>query len=130
MFLTVLGVLLVSAVENVWVKVLGVLVIAAAAIYLFLRSLDCIVDSSKNRVALVTGRLVLLRVGAVAFPFSGWREDGSEHAKVGTVEFWLPPGASALSGAGEISVYFAPRSRVVVNAEFAASADPDASAHG
>ena len=123
MFGTSSGLLLVFAVGNIWFTIMGCLVILPAATYLVLRSLDCIVDSSHNRVALVSGGATPETIGMIAFPFDGWREEGWERATVGRIGFWMPPGAIAMSVDGEISVYFAPRSRVVVNVELAAS-DP------
>jgi hypothetical protein len=117
MFLAATGLLAVYAVGNIWFTILGLLVILSAAAYLVSRSLDCIVDSSQNRVAAVSGSATPRPVGTLGFPFSGWREDGWEQFSVGRLDFWVPPSAIAMSVEGEISVYFAPRSRVVVNVE-------------
>jgi hypothetical protein len=121
-FLTAFGGLVMFGVGNVWFTVLGILVIAPAALYLVSRSLDCVMDCSNKRVAIVTGWATPQPVGTLIFPFRGWREEGWERTTVGSTEFWLPPGSTAMSTTGEISVYFMPRSRVVVNVEFAASA--------
>jgi len=49
------------------------------------------------------------------FPVTGWKEEGWLRASVNDLRFWLPP--EAMSASGEISVYFVPRSRAVVNVE-------------
>lgn len=123
MFVTGFGLVVVFAVGNFWFRVVALLLIALAALYLVLRSLDYIVDSTDQRVALVSGRATPTPVAMIGLPDFDWKEQGWFRATVHGMGFWLPPEANGVLG--EISVYFVPRSRVVVNVEFAPSKFPD-----
>jgi hypothetical protein len=123
MFVTAFGFLVVFAVGNFWFHAVGFVLVALVATYLVLRSLDYIVDSSDQRVAVVTGRVTPIPVAAIGLPDLDWKEHGWFHATVHGLAFWLPP--EAMNVTKEISVYFVPRSRVVVNVEFAPSTVPD-----
>jgi membrane protein implicated in regulation of membrane protease activity len=119
MFVAVGGGLATLAVGNIILQVPMALVLAGVALYMLERSYDCLLDSRRKRVAEVTGSARMLQVEASARPLGGlirgdaWRR----RTIVGGRGFWVPSRAEGLLAAGDVTVYFAPRSRVVVNVE-------------
>ena len=119
MFVGVFASLAVYAVPNLVLQLLLVVVAAGVVLYMVERSFDSVVDSRRGRIAAVTGRATLLAVEAGARPLGGlirgdaWRR----RTIIGGSGFWVPSRAEAMLAAGEVTVYFAPRSRVVMNVE-------------
>jgi hypothetical protein len=124
MFIAAVAGLAAYVVGSIVLQVLLAAVGAGVVLYMVERSFDCVVDSRSGRIAAVTGRATLLPVDAGARPLGGlirgdaWRR----RSIIGGRAFWVPSRAEALLGGGEVTVYFAPRSRVVVNVEAATGA--------
>jgi len=102
-------------------RILVGVITAVVAAYMVSRSYDAFLDSRGDRVAAVTGRVRLLASEAGAIPLGGtlrgdqWRQ----RCEVAGRTFWLPSSAVAMALAGDVTVYFTPRSNVVVNVETA-----------
>jgi hypothetical protein len=119
MFVAAAAGLATLAVGNIFLQVPFVVVAAGVVLYMVERSFDCVVDSRHGRIAAVTGRATLLAVEAGARPLGGLiRGDaGRRRCIIGGRRFWVPSRAEELLAAGDVTVYFAPSSRVVVNVE-------------
>ena len=121
MFVAATGGLLTYAVPFVWARILLGVATVGTALYMLSRSYDCIWDARMKRVAVVKGRGRPLHMQASALPLGGmlrgdqWRERWEVAGKA----WWLPSSALALSGTGDLILYVAPRSHVVVNVEAA-----------
>jgi hypothetical protein len=119
MLITAVGVPLTFAIGSLVLQVPLFIVIALVDLYMIGRSYDCLQDSRGRRVAAVTGRATPLQVEAGAQPLGGllrgdaWRR----RIVIAGFRFWLPSRAEGMLAEGDITVYFAPRSRVVVNVE-------------
>jgi hypothetical protein len=117
MFVAAFGGLATFAVGNIVLQVPLILVVGGVTLYMLSRSLDCVVDSRRKRVAAVTDRATLLPVEASAWPLGGlirgdaWRRRSIIDGR----RFWVPGRGEGMLAAGDVTVYFAPRSRVVVN---------------
>lgn len=112
------------AVGNIVLRVLLAAIGAGVVLYMIERSFDCVIDSRRGRIAAVTGRATLLQIEASARPIGGlirgdaWRR----RCVIGGRGFWVPSRAEGLLAGGDVTVYFAPRSRVVLNVEAVAAA--------
>jgi hypothetical protein len=100
-------------------RILVGIMTAIVAVYMLSRSYDAFLDSRGDRVAAVTGRGRPVAGEASAMPLGGtlrgdqWRQ----RCEVAGRTFWLPSSAVAMALADEVTVYFVPRSNVVVNVE-------------
>jgi len=117
MFVAAFGGLATFAVGNIVLQVPMMLVVGGVTLYMVSRFFDCVVDSRRKRVAVVTGRATLLPVEAGARPLGGLiRGDGwRRRSVIDGRRFWVPSRAEGLIAGGDETVYFAPQSRVVVN---------------
>ena len=124
MFVAVFASIAVYVLGNIVLRVLLVVIAAGVVLYMVERSLDCVADSRRGRVAAVTGRATVRAVEASARPLGGLIRGDARRRRgiIGGRAFWVPSRAEALLGGGEVTVYFAPRSRVVVNVEAATGA--------
>ena len=119
MFVAAVAGLAAYAVGSIVLQVLLVILGGGVVLYMIERSFDCMVDSRGGRIAAVTGRATLLPVEAGARPLGGlirgdaWRR----RSIIAGRGFWVPSRADGLLAGGDVTVYFAPRSRVVLNVE-------------
>jgi hypothetical protein len=118
MFLIATGGLLTYAAPQIALKVLLGAATICVALYILSRSYDCILDA-QGRVAAITGSATRL-----GFRSRGVRIGEDDHMGqivIASRRFSVPDWAEEMVSAGEITLYFVPRSRIVVNVDRASS---------